>query len=87
MGGKTVIEPVEGIARIAGKEFAFPVDHGYGLVLLDGLWTLVEFSCPMESLPPRGTGHIVGQSFPLEVVDGRFRFGDGPVHIGKERIP
>lgn len=78
---------IAGWARIAGKEFGFPAREGYGLIQLEGDWTLVRFSCPLETLSPQGHGIIVSQSFKITVADGRLYTQTAePIHLGVERL-
>lgn len=74
-------ERIKGIATICGKDYSFGAEGGYGLILLDGHWTVVEFSCPFETLPPRGAGHVITQTFQLRVTAGQMFYEGQPVHV------
>ena len=77
---------IAGIARILGQhEVAFPTDGGLGLVTLKGDCYLVEFSCPLESSPPRGDARIIASDgIGLDLVDGRLKYKGRDVVIGQE---
>ena len=76
-------QKIGGIATILGKRFVFPTDGGFGLVELDGDMALVEFSCPLESLPPQGAGHVLGSSgLVLKLEHGQLQYDGKPVVLG-----
>lgn len=74
---------VKGSAEICGKNYNFPSDGGYGMIFFEGKWSLVEFSCPFETCPPKGGGSIISQSFKLEVNKGVLEYDGKPVHVGE----
>lgn len=78
-------QPVGGIATILERRFAFPTEKGIGLIELDGRLTLVEFSCPLESDPPKGNGYVIASTrATLQLRAGRLCYGDKTVVFGTE---
>ena len=74
----------KGVARIANRTFRFAADSGMGLIRLDGRWTLVEFSCPFETLPPKGEGHVEAQTFTMAVIKGQLTARGQTIHMALE---
>jgi hypothetical protein len=71
---------VKGVATIQGREYRLNGSHGTALVEVDGDLVLAEFSCPFESLPPRGHGFVISRTFVLVVKDGRLQHLGVPVY-------
>lgn len=76
---------IGGIANILGKSFAFPNDEGYGLIRLGDQLALVEYSCPLESLPPKGSGNVLTTTgIPLKLENGKLTYNGVLVSLGEE---
>jgi hypothetical protein len=75
---------VGGIALIVEKRFAFPSDKGFGLVNIDGHWYIVKFSCPLESIPPRGGGLLVSADATIDLREGKLFFAGHELQLGEE---
>lgn len=72
---------VKGIITVAGQSFQMSGSHGFGLITLDGKKTLVQFSCPLESIPPKGSGIILGQTgINLSLINGSLHYGNALVY-------
>lgn len=76
-------DDIGGIARISGVDFAFPTDHGFGLVCVSGLFYVVNFSCPLESCPPKGSGMLVTGDTELRLSMGRLFWKDHELQLGR----
>lgn len=77
------MDKVGGIAAILGQQFAFPVDAGYGLVQLGERWAIVKFSCPLESLPPKGDGYVItSHDDGISIREGLMFYGGHHLHLG-----
>jgi hypothetical protein len=66
---------------VAGHKFNMSGENGYGFINLAGNWTLIQFSAPFESMPPQGSGSIIGQTFPLQVISGQLMYDGQIVHV------
>jgi hypothetical protein len=74
------MKTVNGIVEVAGQKFSMSGKRGYGLINLFDKLTLITFTCPFETMPPKGAGNIVGQSFKLDVVNGELFYNNEVVH-------
>ena len=74
---------IGGVANILGQWFTFPTGHGLGLVELNGRFVLVRFSCPLESIPPQGSGDVVASTDVVLTIDaGQLKYKDELVVFG-----
>lgn len=73
---------IRATVEFEGKgNFAFPTDHGFGLIALNNETCLVEFDCRDEATRPQGK-RVADASIPLILSNGTLHYKSEPVVLG-----
>jgi hypothetical protein len=72
---------VKGIITVEGERYNLDGDCGLALIRHRGKLVVIRYSCPLESLPPKGAGHVVlTETADIVLIDGELWYGGVKLH-------
>jgi hypothetical protein len=72
---------VKGAVTVEGERYNLDGDCGLALVRHRGRLVVIRYSCPLESWPPQGAGHVVlTETADIVLIDGELWYGGVKLH-------
>jgi hypothetical protein len=72
---------VKGIVTVEGERYNLDGDGGLALIRHHGKLVMIRYSCPLETWPPQGAGHVVlTETADIVLIDGELWYGGVKLH-------